>query len=323
MSTRIEWADDVWNPTVGCSRVSPGCDGCYAMRTAHRGLAAQHRGLTVHAPGTGVDWTGEVRCLPHRLDIPLRRRAPTRWFVDSMSDLFHPQVPPGFVAEVLARTLVTPRHAYLVLTKRPRHMVRLFDDPNLGREVGHIVEDLINGRPPDGIDPAPYFDAERRVDAGGPLFPNLWLGTSIENDTYTWRADHVRRLGDAAGVRWLSLEPLLGPLPSLDLTGIDWVVAGGESGPGARPMHPDWVRDIRDRCTAANVPFFFKQWGAWAPQAGTDDLQRVGKTAAGHLLDGRTWQQLPTHAQPTTPRAGRAARPGPDDGPLSVHRWHR
>jgi protein gp37 len=278
--TKIEWADKTWNVTVGCSRVSPGCDRCYAISQAHRAMQPAHRGLTVHTED-GTDWTGEVRCLPERLDVPLKVRKPTRWFVDSMSDLFHPDVSNYFIAEVFARTLVTPQHAYLVLTKRPHRMAGLLNDPKFDGEVGYLVDDWIDDRKP-GIDPMPHLDAEARVDAGRALYPNVWLGTSIESDRYSWRAEGVRET--PAAVRWLSLEPLLGPLPSLDLTDIDWVVTGGESGPGARPCDPDWVRDIRDRCIDAGTAYFHKQWGGRTAKAG------------GRELDGRTWDQYPEAA---------------------------
>lgn len=310
----IEWTDETWNPTVGCSRVSPGCDGCYAIGVAHRAMQPAHEGLTVRRPGERTDWTGEVRCLPDRLYTPLHWRKPRRVFVDSMSDLFHPDVPAEFIAEVWDTMGSAGEHTFQVLTKRPQRMAttvqRLAD--------GYYTRD-------DGIIDSHPGAVDAVLD-NWPL-PNVWLGTSIESDRYTFRADHLR--ATPAAVRFLSLEPLLGPLPSLDLTGIDWVIVGGESGPGARPMHPDWVRDIRDRCVAASVPFFFKQWGEWtpaAPERGPEKrtiwldgsthsssripptgarptlVWRVGKKAAGRELDGRTWDQMP--ACPTCDGAG-------------------
>lgn len=302
MTTTIEWTEETWNPTVGCSRVSPGCDGCYAIGVAHRAMQPAHEGLTIKRPGERTDWTGEVRCLPDRLETPLRRRKPTTYFVDSMSDLFHPDVPVAFLNQVVTVMAQCTQHQFQVLTKRPQRM-------------------------------AQYMNVRF-----GRLFPprNVWLGTSIESDRYAFRADHLR--ATPAAVRFLSLEPLLGPLPSFDLTGIDWVIVGGESGPRARPMHPDWVRDVRDRCVAAGVPFFFKQWGAWVPyevdaqppflasqhgdlfdghyipadisdhretrgwlwvgdindgRLDTTVYRRVGKKAAGRELDGRTWDEMP------------------------------
>lgn len=315
MTTTIEWTEETWNPTVGCSRVSPGCDRCYAIGVAHRAMQPAHEGLTIRRPGERTDWTGEVRCLPERLDVPLRRRSPTMYFVDSMSDLFHPDVPDEFLAQVWGKLAVTPRHTYQILTKRPQRMAAFMQAAVARWGEGTLC-----------------------------VLPNVWLGTSIESDRYAFRADHLRATPSA--VRFLSLEPLLGPLPSLELAGIDWVIVGGESGPGARPMHPGWVRDIRDRCVAAGVPFFFKQWGAWVPggsglrpreqvwthrvakdgtfrprpsrdvlvaeveqslaevaegkpypDSGWYGMSRVGKKAAGRVLDGRTWDEMPATAR--------------------------
>lgn len=309
--TAIEWTDETWNPTTGCDRVSPGCDNCYALTLAKRLKAMgqpkyQNDGDTLTS-GPGFALT----CHPGELQRPLRWWKPRLVFVNSMSDLFHPDVPYRFIRDVFntmricngmttAAGTKMPSHTFQVLTKRPQRMAELANDAALGFNPA---------APP----------------------PNVWLGTSIESDRYTFRADHLRATPSA--VRFLSLEPLLGPLPSLDLTGIDWVIAGGESGPGARPMHPDWVRDIRDRCVAAGIPFFFKQWGAFAPGepvdevsggstyvnldgssgwvGGDDDyitnwtgepiggwfwMARVGKKRAGRVLDGRTWDEMPAVA---------------------------
>lgn len=283
--TSIEWVrgsdgtqGETWNPTVGCSRVSPGCSGCYAIDVAHRAMQPAHEGLTIKRPGERTDWTGEVRCLPDRLTIPLRRRKPTTWFVDSMSDLFHPDVPYDFIDSVFAIMALTPQHTYQVLTKRPHRMSAWanydFLDEDRGDRLAAMAEyhsRTLLKKPvawdaritrTDGLRKPSTKVYDRRVWPGWPL-PNAWLGASIELDKYAFRADHLRAM--PAAVRFLSLEPLLGPLPSLDLTAIDWVIVGGESGPGARPMHPRWVRDIRDRCVAANVSFLFKQWGAYGP----------------------------------------------------------
>lgn len=226
----IEWTEETWNPTVGCSRVSPGCSGCYAIGVAHRAMQPAHEGLTIKRPGERTDWTGDVRCLPERLSIPLRRRKPTMWFVDSMSDLFHPAVPDEFIGRVFDVMMQAEQHTFQVLTKRPARM-ETFVRSWLGESCAQWI-------------------------------PNLWLGSSIELDRYTFRANHVR--ATPAAVRFLSLEPLLGPLPSLDLSDIDWVIVGGESGPGARVMHPEWVREVRDRCAeaAVPVPLFVKQLGS-------------------------------------------------------------
>lgn len=294
MSTKIEWTEETWNPVVGCSRVSPGCDHCYAIGVAHRAMQPAHVGLTIKRPGEPIDWTGTVRIMPERLGQPLRWRKPRRVFVNSMSDLFHPDVPADFVAQVFDSMGLAPQHTFQVLTKRPQLMATMLHRLKAGEFVN--AQGLLD------VHPQPLA-----AYLGDWPLPNVWLGTSIESDRYAFRADHLR--ATPAAVRWLSLEPLLGPLPSLNLDGIDWVVVGGESGPGARPMHPDWARDIRDRCVAAGVPFFFKQWGDWAPdqrdviewQEAADpegiNLRRVGKKAAGRVLDGRTWDEYPGGAR--------------------------
>jgi protein gp37 len=284
-TTKIEWTDKTWNPAAGCDHVSPGCDHCYAETIANRfaGSKAFPDGfkLTLH---------------PERLEDPLRWRKPCRVFVNSMSDLFHPDVPDRFIVQVYARMVAAGWHQFQVLTKRPQRMAQLLNKPAFERDVQDEVHAL-----------------HTHMFAGFP-YPSVWLGTSIESDRYTFRANHLRET--PARVRFLSLEPLLGPLPSLDLTGIDWVIVGGESGPGARPMHPAWARDIRDRCVAAGVAYFFKQWGEWGPidplewsarngdrvlgWDGTDNdcgsgfVHRYGKHAAGRTLDGRTWDEYPS-----------------------------
>lgn len=240
--SKIEWTEKTWNPIVGCSAASPGCDNCYAAGVASRGLSDAHRGLAVRG-----EWTGEIRLFPERLDAPMAWKKPQRVFVCSMSDLFHPDVPGSFIESVFDTMLQTD-HTYQVLTKRPQRMaswVTEFLSPALTTKV----------------------------------LENIWLGTSIESDRYTWRVDHLR--DTPAEVRFLSLEPLIGPLPSLDLTGIDWVIVGGESGPHSRPIDPGWVRDIRDHCIDLGVAFFFKQWGGRSPKVN------------GRELDGRTWSDYP------------------------------
>jgi protein gp37 len=331
--TSIEWADETWNPTVGCSRVSPGCDGCYAIGVAHRAMQPAHRGLTV-VTDRGPDWTGEVRQLPERLATPLRWRRPRRVFVDSMSDLFHPDVPDAFLVEVFATMALGHQHTFQLLTKRPQRMEKWLADSGYAHSLVNVAISKRLGVNP--ADHGPYRSSQdvmrlgevigrARREAGLSAFttwplPNVWLGTSIESDRYAFRADLLRRT--PAAVRWLSLEPLLGPLPSLSLEGVDWVVVGGESGPRARPMHPEWARDIRNRCVAAGIPFLFKQWGTWRPLTGSGDglgadghvnldgtygdpskpeflhpgaemIVRPGKKAAGRELDGRTWDQYP------------------------------
>ena len=231
-ASKIEWTDATWNPVTGCNKVSPGCKFCYAERLSKRlkatGMAKYHNGfaVTVH---------------PDTLDIPLRWRKPRSIFVNSMSDLFHPEVPDDFIAEVFDVMTRAHWHRYQVLTKRPERVASL--------------------------------------NSTLPWPAQIWQGVSVENGDYAYRIDLLR--DTSAAVKFLSLEPLLGPLPNLDLAGIDWVIAGGESGPGARPMQPEWVRDIRDQCIDAGVPFHFKQWGG------------VFKKRNGRELDGITWDGVP------------------------------
>lgn len=229
--TKIEWTNATWNPTLGCSRVSPGCDNCYAVRVAARQMQEAHKGLTA-----GGDWTGEVRCMPERLEQPLRWRDSRMVFVDSMSDLFHPAVPQEFIERVFSVMDEAQRHTFQILTKRPQRMAGLLRSDNNTWPVWPL--------------------------------PNVWLGVSVEDQRYAdLRISHL--LATPAAVRFLSIEPLLSPVDITpwietghDRGGIDWVIVGGESGPGARPMRPDWVRALRDQCDTAGVPFFFKQAGA-------------------------------------------------------------
>lgn len=311
--TTIEWTDRTWNPLIGCSHVSAGCDNCYAAQFALRNLA-DYAGLASRTPD-GPRFTGELRMRPKDLDAPLRWKKPQRIFVNSMSDLFHRDVPTAFQEDVFGVMARAQHHTFQVLTKRPLLMREWFEH---GLRAGWVHWAPVM----DGVPGCVKMRAEEWP--GWPL-PNVWLGTSIENNHYCFRADHLR--ATPAAVRFLSLEPLLGPLPSLNLEGIDWVIVGGESGPKARPMHPDWVRDIRDRCVAAGVPFLFKQWGEWVPtwearhdpdwrsvtKIGDNERRRflnldgghglhgylpvgvskVGKHKAGRELDGRTWDEFP------------------------------
>lgn len=281
--TRIEWADATWNPITGCTKVSGGCKHCYAERDWAR---------LQHLPAYMGRAFTDVRCHPERLDQPHRWRRPRRIFVNSMSDLFHPAVPDAFVLDVFRTMAMCEQHTFQVLTKRPERMRDLL----CSHEVS---DDLI------GIcgDEGPELD--------WPL-PNVHLGVSIE-DQATADERIPLLLQTPAAVRWVSAEPLLGPV-SLNglrrhgeiwtfiddaLTGfratkcggthghprLDWVVVGGESGPKARPMHPEWVRSLRDQCQAAGVPFLFKQWGEWCP-ADPGEGPRGGCDCAGILPDG-------------------------------------
>lgn len=299
MSTKIEWTDETWNPVTGCSKVSQGCKNCYAMREWPR-LAGNPK--TAYF---GREFT-DVRCHPERLDQPLRWSKPRRIFVNSMSDLFHPDVPDDFIDRVFAVMALSPQHTFQVLTKRPERMRAYM---NHGEGFGRWG--FIDGR-------ARQIYAERNrapFPTGkvllGPL-PNVWLGVSVEDDATA--CTRIPLLLDTpAAKRWISAEPLLGFIDLepyiqhryLDhvatMPRLDWVVVGGESGPNARPMHPDWARSLRDQCVGAGVPFLFKQWGEWAPREPyaselmeSDELcgkwdgtsYRYGKRVAGRLLDG-------------------------------------
>lgn len=307
----IEWTDATWNPVTGCTEVSPGCDHCYAKTFAER-----WRGTPGHPFERGFDLT----LRPERLSQPLRWPRARRIFVNSMGDLFHDGVPDNFIAAVWAVMAATPRHTYQVLTKRHARMRSLLSRGMLGTEGF-----------PDMVEEAMAEFTHAALDHW-PL-PNVWVGVSVEDQQ--WADIRIPALLDTpAAVRWLSCEPLLGrvdlttrlkqvqipacdrcdPGGPLDLESghlwgrcscvchpvepqINWVVAGGESGPGARPMHPDWARSLRDQCTLAGVPFLFKQWGAWRPPADGDEggaqMVHVGKKAAGRVLDGRTWDEYP------------------------------
>jgi protein gp37 len=236
--TGISWTDEVWNPTTGCDRISPGCDNCYALAMAKRlkgmGQAKYQADGDPRTSGPGFG----LAVHPDTLDIPLRWRKPRRIFVNSMSDLGHARIPKTFVGGVWNTMALTPRHAYQVLTKRPEHLRRILTE---------------------WADAGWYWRKEDMIWCGpipGPL-PNVWLGTSIELDKYCRRADDLRET--PAAIRFLSLEPLLGPLPSLDLTGIDWVILGGESGPDRRPMDIAWLEQIVTRCQQLGIATWVKQ----------------------------------------------------------------
>lgn len=296
--SKIEWTDATWNVVIGCDKVSPGCDHCYAIRTAHRMQANPNPVISAAYAGTEAhgEWTGRVNLVTDRLDLPLKWRRPRRIFVNAQSDLFHDQVPDEFIARVWAVMASAPRHTFQVLTKRHGRMRSLLSSEEFRLAVQRRI-------PHAGA--SPYVAAYWKT---WPL-PNVWLGVSVEDQK---RADlRIPALLDTpAAVRWLSCEPLLGPVDVINglgdgwLTGIDWIVAGGESGPGSRPMHPDWARSLRDQCQVAGVPFLFKQWGSHRPSA-VGSIVRGGvrfpmvpasKRAAGRVLDGRTWDEYPVAA---------------------------
>ena len=242
-NSSIEWTEATWNPVVGCTVISPGCTNCYAMRLARR-LEAMGQPKyvgTTRISGGRAKWNGVVRIDPASLELPRSWKTGRMIFVNSMSDLFHEKVPLDFIRRVFATMQSTPQHTYQILTKR----------------------------------------AERLADVSSKLpWPaNVWMGVSVESQFYTDRIDFLRSVG--AKTKFLSLEPLLGALDELNLEEIDWVITGGESGPKARPVDPEWVRSIRDQCLQAGVAFHFKQWGG------------PNKKRTGRLLDGRIWEQFP------------------------------
>lgn len=234
-NSAIEWTESTWNPVTGCTKISPGCKHCYAERMAKR----------LHAMGQ-PNYANKFRLTlqPHALELPLTWKKPQVIFVNSMSDLFHKNVPIDFILQVFDVMGRANWHQYQVLTKRADRL----------EELNSML----------------------------PWQPHIWMGVSVESDDYRFRINHL--CGTGAHTKFLSLEPLLGPLANLNLSNIDWAIVGGESGPGARPMRTEWVTSIRDQCVRANVPFFFKQWGG------------VNKKRTGRTLDGQLWNQMPRNA---------------------------
>ena len=231
-NSKIEWTESTWNPVTGCTKISAGCKNCYAERMALRLRAA---GSPNYANGF------KVTLHPHALEIPLRWKQPRMIFVNSMSDLFHKDVPFDFISKVFDVMRRASHHRFQILTKRSRRLLKL----------------------------------SSRL-----IWPeNVWMGVTVENADCTFRIDDLR--DTRATIKFISFEPLLGPITNIDLKGIDWVIVGGESGPKSRPMKPKWATDIRDRCLSTGVPFFFKQWGG------------VNKKKSGRILNGRTWDDIP------------------------------
>lgn len=301
-NSAIEWTDATWNPVTGCSHVSEGCRYCYAERMAKR-LAAMGKAGYTALPWTAQNAARNVILHPELLDKPISWKRPRRIFVNSMSDLFHEQVPFGFILDVfnIMCDERTEQHTFQVLTKRPQRMLEFF----------RWATEYASG------DCAMSVDLE----VMGHLPANIWLGVSVENQSAADSRIPLLQQAPAAA-RFLSCEPLLGGVNfepdfrpgaahSHLLDGIHWVIVGGESGPNARPMHPDWARGIRDQCQAASVPFFFKQWGEFCPgERGrlyreptpvfTDGqpMVKVGKKSAGRVLDGREWSEYPITQSP-------------------------
>ena len=235
-SSTIEWTDATWNPVTGCTKITAGCENCYAERFAER-----FRGVPGHPFETGFDLT----LRPERLDQPVRWQRPRMIFVNSMSDLFHKEVPRSFIDQVFEAMETAHWHVFQVLTKR-----------------SSLMRDYLQERYAESQPPA-----------------HIWCGVSVEEGAAKIRVQHLRQA--PAAVRFLSIEPLIGAIGAVDLDGIDWVIAGGESGPGARPVHLEWLREIRDQCLLQGVAFFFKQWGGLRPKSG------------GRELDGREWSEFP------------------------------
>jgi len=252
-NSSIEWTQATWNPVTGCTKISAGCLNCYAERMTKR-LKAMGQPNYRHG--------FRVTCHKGTLNLPMKLRKLDRIFVNSISDLFHEDVPDSFIKQVFGIIAKTPHHIYQVLTKRADRLARLAPELH-------------------------WSD-------------NLWMGVTVENAECVGRIADLRTV--PARVRFLSMEPLIGPVQALDLTDIHWVIVGGESGPGARPMQPEWVRPIRDKCISVGVPFFFKQWGG------------VNKKKAGRLLDAKTWDQMPV-ALATHNRRARRHQVGPHAEP--------
>lgn len=244
LNSNIEWTDATWNPVTGCTEVSPGCDNCYAKTFAER-----WRGIEGHHYEQGFD----LRLWPSRLNYPLDWKKPRRIFVNSMSDLFHRDVPERFILDVFRVMAQAKQHNFQVLTKRPNRLVHM---------IPRITAEL-----------------EEHSECVNPWPDHIWMGVSVETMQYHWRVEKLRQVPCA--VRFVSAEPLLGSLADIDLSEIHWLIAGGESGHNNRPCKPEWVRELRNKCQDKDVAFFFKQWGGRTPKSG------------GRLLDKRTWDEYP------------------------------
>ena len=238
--SKIEWTEETWNPTTGCTKVSAGCKNCYAEVMANR----------LKAMGTsGYENGFEFTLMPERLEQPLKKKKATKYFVNSMSDLFHEKMPHIFLDKILGIINLTPQHIYQILTKREDAMFEYFNNK--------------------------------------PIPENIWLGVSVEDKKHgVPRIDKLRNID--ASIKFLSVEPLLEDIGQINLTGIDWVIVGGESGAKARPMKKEWVLNIQKQCEEQNVAFFFKQWGTW----GADGVKR-SKKSNGRILEGKVWSEYP------------------------------
>lgn len=250
--TSIEWTDATWNPVAGCSVISPGCTNCYAMRMAARleAMGSRKYARLTRRSGGRSVWTGKIKLDHAALEVPARWAKPRMVFVNSMSDLFHEGVPEKFIREVWKAMAQSPHHTFQILTKRPERMAA--------------------------------------VTAALPVLPNVWLGTSVESSAFVLRLDALR--ATRAFIRFVSFEPLIGSVGRLNLTGIDWAIVGGESGPRARPMDATWVEEIQTSCRGTGTAFFFKQWGG------------KNKKRTGRQFAGRTWDEFPVTSSPECTR---------------------
>lgn len=318
-ATRIEWADRVWNPVIGCTKCSPACENCYAEALHNRRhkawLAGKEMANCYAAP---FDY---VQFFPERLAQPLHWYKPSRVFVCSMADLFHEDVQHDWLLKVFAIMALSEKQTFMLLTKRPERAHAFLSAKDLRPQIEQAINQKF------GAKAGNEFHC-RAYSCGWPL-PNVWLGTTIWDQPSADRAVPIL-LSTPAARRFVSIEPMLGPVELThvrtasgvtwdtladhadgDGPCLDWVICGGETGPGARPMHPDWPRSLRDQCQAAGVPFFFKQWGEWEPPTDIGGgyisrpmdgrkvsikgtiMARVGKARAGRVLDGRTWEEAP------------------------------
>ena len=304
--SKIEWTESTWNPVAGCTKCSPGCDNCYAERMAARLANMMKPGYcdgVVELDESDLyipKWTGEIIMSPGKLEQPMNWRRGRRIFVNSMSDTFHPKVPFEYVDKIFAIAALCPQHTLQILTKRVDRMLEYITPRNGDNPDNEGVIDIVC-----------YMQNRNDLPLEAMLpIPNVHLGVSICTPDELWKLDVLRKI--PAAVRFVSFEPLLGDMGKISLGGIGQVIVGGESGPGARPMQPDWVRSIRDQC--GDVPFFFKQWGEWLSGADKCALKintyqgyypkrvtRIGKTTffrvtkkkAGNILDGVVWEQYP------------------------------
>lgn len=323
MASKIEWTEETWNPVLGCDKISEGCKNCYAIKTAwirqhNSKMAERFSGLVEKTEAGKLNWTGKINLLG--MDVltkPLRKKKPTMYFVNSMSDLFHEDVPFSFIDRVFAIMKACPQHTFQILTKRPQRMAEYFTG-NTPQAIDDATIQLME----DGVRIGTSVCLVQMNGVEGWPLPNVWMGVSVENQKAA--DERIQYLNFIpAAVKFLSCEPLLGQVDFEKAIGdslkwhagglkncISWVIVGGESGHHARPMHPDWVRSIRDQCKESEVPFFFKQWGEFSYEAADGECKyedgtvvpksdepvipkKVGKSKSGRLLDGQLHEEFP------------------------------